>query len=148
MASDGDPPQVIVNDSIRTAATIQQLSNEFRDRLTGVAPLATTSDAPSPFTAHTIDCVNLLALAAERAGTDDPDEIKIRMPSVSGGGRQCTSFETCIALLDQGLQIDYNGESGSIELSTVSGDPTRATFVTFGFDVDGSEIDTQTLEVP
>jgi branched-chain amino acid transport system substrate-binding protein len=148
VASDGDPPQVIVNDSIRTAATIQQLSNEFRDRLTGVAPLATTSDAPSPFTAHTIDCVNLLALAAERAGTDDPDEIKIRMPSVSGGGRQCTSFETCIALLDQGLQIDYNGESGSIELSTVSGDPTRATFVTFGFDVDGSEIDTQTLEVP
>ncbi len=147
-ASNGAPPQVIVNDSIRTAATIQQLSSGFRERLTGVAPLATTNDEPSAFTAHTVDCVTLIALAADRAGTDDPSEFKRWVASLSSGGRQCTSFEACIALIEDGLQIDYNGQSGSIELSTITGDPTRATFVSFGFDADGSEIDTQRLEVP
>jgi branched-chain amino acid transport system substrate-binding protein len=143
-----DLTQVIVNDAIRTAASIQQLSPGFRERVTGVAPLATSDLDTGFFTAHAIDCVNLIALAAAEAGTDAPSAIRLWMAPVSGGGRQCSTFEDCIALLEQGLQIDYNGRSGALDLSNTSGDPTRATFVQFGFDPDGTEIDARAFEVP
>lgn len=146
-------PQVIVNDSIRTATAIQQLSDEFRSQVIGVAPLATNDDVPGAFAPHAVDCVNLIALAVVEAGSDDPSVFRIRMAGVSGGGRQCTSFGTCTALLgerlqEERLQIDYNGLSGPIELSNTTGDPTRAVFVTFGFDADGIETDTTRFDVP
>jgi branched-chain amino acid transport system substrate-binding protein len=147
-ATADDPVQVIVNDAIRTAATIQQLSPGFRSRLTGVAPLAAREGDPGFFTAHAVDCVNLIALAAAEAGSDSPSEIRLWMAPVSGGGRQCSTFEDCVDLLEDGLQIDYNGRSGPLELSNTTGDPTRAAFVQFGFDPDGSEIDARTFEVP
>lgn len=143
-----DVTQVIVNDAIRSAASIQQLSPGLRNRLTGVAPLATNESISGFFTAHAIDCVNLIALATAEAGTDDPSAMRLWMAPVSGGGRQCTTFEDCIALIEQGLQIDYNGLSGDIELSSTTGDPTRASFVQFGFDVDGTEIDLRFFEAP
>lgn len=149
-ASPDEPVSVIVNDAIRAAASIQQLSPGFRTRLTGVAPLATTDGAADEgyFTAHAVDCVNLIALATAEAETDSPDAIRLWMAPVSGGGRQCTTFEDCSALIEDDLQIDYNGRSGPIELSSTTGDPTRATFIQFGFDPDGSEIDTRVFEAP
>lgn len=147
-AAGDDLTQVIVNDAIRTAASIQQLSPAFRSRLTGVAPLAANEGDPGFFTAHAVDCVNLIALAAAEAESDAPSAIRLWMAPVSGGGAQCTTFEGCVAQLEDGLQIDYNGLSGALELSNATGDPTRASFVQFGFDPDGSEIDTRVFEVP
>jgi branched-chain amino acid transport system substrate-binding protein len=147
-ATPDDLAQVIVNSAIRTAASIQQLSPGFRSRLTGVAPLAATETDPGYFTAHAIDCVNLIALATIEADTDAPSSIRLWMAPVSGGGRQCSTFEDCVGLLEQGLQIDYNGRSGVLELSSTTGDPTRGSFVQFGFDADGTEIDTREFDVP
>jgi branched-chain amino acid transport system substrate-binding protein len=151
-AATDDPPQTIVNDSIRTArATIQGLSPTFRERLVGVAPQATavTPDGPGGFfTAQAVDCVNLIALATLAAGSDAPKRIRAEMPAVSSGGRVCESFEQCASLIEQGLEIDYNGYSGRIELSTTTGDPSRAWFVRFGFDDEGNEIDSVPFEVP
>jgi branched-chain amino acid transport system substrate-binding protein len=149
-ATPDDLAQVIVNDAIRTASAIEQLSPGFRSRLTGVAPLAIGDgeEFSGYFTAHAVDCVNLIALATIEAGSDAPNAIRLWMAPVSGGGRQCTSFEDCLAVLDQGLQIDYNGFSGPIELSSTTGDTTRAVFVQFGFDADGAEIDRRVFEAP
>jgi branched-chain amino acid transport system substrate-binding protein len=135
------PAQVIVNDAIRTARqTIQNLSSSMRLRLTGVAPLATsvTVDGPTGFfAAHAADCVNLIALAAEQAGSDAPNRIRANMASVSTGGRVCTDFARCAERLQEGLQIDYNGASGGVDLSSTTGDPVRAWFESFGFDSEG-----------
>lgn len=146
-ATPDDLTQVIVNDAIRTAASIQQLSPGFRSRLTGIAPLAAT-ELNGFFAAHAVDCVNLIALAAIEAESDAPDDMSTWMAPASGGGRQCTTFEDCVALIEQGLQIDYNGLSGPIELSSTTGDPTRASFVEFGFDADGTEIDRRVVDIP
>ncbi len=144
--------RVIVNDAIRNARqNIQSLSSGFRDRLIGIAPKAraVTSDGPEGFfTAHALDCVNLIALATIVAGSDAPNHIKAKMGEVASGGRLCSSFEACAALIDQNLQIDYNGASGSVDLSNSAGDPSRAWFESFGFDADGIETDTQSFEVP
>lgn len=144
--------QVFVNDAIRTASTIQQLSPELRDRIRGVAPRAVADDETEGFfTAHAVDCVNVIALATAEAGSDHPSAIAQWMAPVSGGGRSCTSFEACMTLKreeGENFQIDYNGRSGPIELSSTSGDPTRATFVEFGFDADASEVDVREFEAP
>jgi branched-chain amino acid transport system substrate-binding protein len=136
-----NPPEFIVNDAIRTARqTIQNLSSSTRLRLTGVAPLAGSTSIESPegfFAAHAADCVNLIALAAVQAGSDAPNRIRANMASVSTGGRVCTGFAPCAERLEEGLQIDYNGLSGSVELSSTTGDPGRGWFESFGFDAEG-----------
>lgn len=137
-------PAVIVNDAIRgSRATIQSLTREFRENLTGVAALARSiaSDGPSGFfTAHAVDCVNLLAIAAVQAGSDSPMSIQANMVSASVGGRGCSTFVDCAELIKQGLQIDFNGESGSVDLSISTGDTVRAWFEAFGFDEAGTDV--------
>jgi branched-chain amino acid transport system substrate-binding protein len=139
----GVPNRVIVNDALRSARqTIQGLSDEFRTVLEGVAPLAqsTVEGAPAAvFAGHAADCLNLIALAAEQAGSDSPRRISANMAAVSVGGRACAAFADCVVFIDNGLQIDYNGFSGAVDLSSTSGDPTRATFEAFSFGDDGVE---------
>ncbi len=143
--------QFIVNDAIRAARpTIQALSTDFRQRLTGVAPAAdaVSSDGPEGFfTAHAVDCVNLIALSALSAGSDDPTVFRAKMSAVGSGGRECSSFADCTQLLGQGLDINYEGVSGSVELSNSAGDPVRARFESFGFDADAIEVDPVEFEV-
>jgi branched-chain amino acid transport system substrate-binding protein len=148
------PSQFIVNDAIRSARQIiQNLSSSFRLRLTGIAPLAVTPTAVEPegfFTAHATDCVNLIALAAVQAESDTPNRIRANMASVSTGGRVCNDFARCSERLAEGLQIDYNGASGSVDLSSTTGDPVRAWFEAFGFDDEGVEDATRSrrIEIP
>jgi branched-chain amino acid transport system substrate-binding protein len=143
------PPEVVVNDAIRDGRQgIQALTPEFRARLSGVGPVATTMVDGGPdgfFTANAVDCVNLIALAAIQAGSDDPGEIKKNMASVSSGGQVCTEFADCAQRLGDGLSIDYSGFSGDVELSTTTGERTRAWFEAFGFDSEGVD---QRLDQP
>jgi len=54
-------------------------------------------------------------------------------------GTECTTFEQCRDLLDDGQPIDYQGMSGKIDLDD-NGDPTSATFEVFHFGENGYEI--------
>ena len=136
------PPFVVVNDSLRDATdVIATISNRLREQITGVAAraLVTTVDAPTGyFSTNAYDCVVLIALAARQAGTDAPRAIANQMASVSSGGRLCSTYADCAALIDQGLQIDYNGRSGAVDLSS-TGDLSRAWFREFRFDESGRE---------
>ncbi len=134
-------PDVIVNDAVRAGRqAISSLSNEFRDKVTGVAAYAkpfTDLSAEGFFTANAVDCVNLIALAATQADSDSPSKIQANMAAVSADGRSCVSYADCVEKLQDGLQIDYNGQTGSVELSTTTGDVTRGLFEWFGFDEAG-----------
>lgn len=145
------PPEIIINDSIRQArAIIQNLSPVFRNRVTGVAPQSGPAEGDDPtgfFVPHAIDCVNLIALAAMDADSDNPVRIRANMAAVSTGGRVCTTFETCAPLVEQDLGIDYNGLSGRVDLSNASGDPVRAWFETFAFDSAGNELARDPVEL-
>ena len=136
------PPFVVVNDSLRDATdVIATISNRLREQITGVAAraLVTTVDAPTGyFSTNAYDCVVLIALAARQAGTDAPRAIANQMASVSSGGRLCSTYADCAALIDQGLQIDYNGRSGAVDLSS-TGDLSRAWFRELRFDESGRE---------
>ncbi len=139
--------EIVVNDALRNSASatrIEALPDALRSRITGVAPQAIARDPEDPandfgpYAVNAFDCVNLIALAAVQGGVDTPRVIRSQMQSVSAGGRLCRTFESCVARLDDGLEINYNGPSGITELLQ-RGDPRRARFELFTFDDTGRD---------
>ncbi len=75
------------------------------------------------FGGQAYDCITVLALATLVAGTTKGPELIAEVPGVTRDGRKCTSFEACATLLSQGVDIDYDGASGPLDLDDV-GDTT------------------------
>jgi len=144
IGSAGAVPTIVVNDGLRTATEVMaQLQPTTRDAIIGVAARSIVPGVDQPeghFATNAHDCAMLIALSAVQAGTDDPRAIAARLPSVSTGGRVCTRFTECRDAIAAGLQIDYNGLSGNVELSATTGDLQRAWFIEFEFDDDGREV--------
>lgn len=150
VADPDDPPEIIINDAIRTARqAIQDLSDPLRANLTGVAPAArwNTNGPEGAFAGHASDCVNLIALAAVLSDSDAPSVFGPNVPSVSVGGFSCTTFAECADRIRQGRVIDYNGASGRVDLSAATGDPVRAWFDVFSFNSDGTETEAVQIEI-
>ncbi len=83
--------------------------------------------------AETYDAVIISALAAAVAGTDDPSAIAAEINGVTKDGETCTSFEECIALVDAGTDIDYDGFGGPYEFGD-AGEPEAASFRIWEYD--------------
>lgn len=83
---------------------VASLASDLRDGL---------SDGDVRFAAATYDCVMLLALAAEAAGSTDPTDIRNHLPFVTGGSRPCDGFEACAAHLREGITVDYQSRLGT-----------------------------------
>jgi neutral amino acid transport system substrate-binding protein len=77
--------------------------------------------------AETYDAVIITALAAAIAGTDDPSAIAAEINGVTKDGEKCISFEECIALIDAGTDIDYDGIGGPYEFVD-AGEPASASY--------------------
>ena len=98
------------------------VSDEFQASLVEIDPdLEDFSYAPESY-----DAMVLLALGAEAAGSDCGVDIASKMVEVTSGGEKCTDFESCKKLLDEGKDIDFDGQSGPIEFDA-NGDPSKAT---------------------
>jgi len=139
--ADREPPDIIVNDSLRrprSTQLVQSLPQRVRDRVRGVSMTAGGGeDQPDgPFATNAYDCVNLIALAAAQAGSDDPERIAAEVPSVSDRGSTCVDFAGCAAVLASGRLINYEGPAGNLEIG-IDGDRSVATFDVFSFDDGG-----------
>lgn len=77
--------------------------------------------------AETYDAIIITALAVAIAGTDDPNIFKNEIVGVTKDGTKCTSFAECIALVDDGVDIDYDGIGGPYEFVD-AGEPAAASF--------------------
>ena len=136
--------KIIVNDALSQVdiSGNTNIDSDMRQSIVGVAVDAfagTETDNNAllpPFAAAVVDCVNLIALAAIVSESDIAEEFMSQVPAVSRGGSGCNLFEECLALLQQSLNIDYNGVTGLLDLDP-NGDPSRAQFVTFGFNDQG-----------
>jgi branched-chain amino acid transport system substrate-binding protein len=106
-------------------------SDEFKAALLEVDPeLIDFSYAPESY-----DAVNLIALAAEAAKNDSGVAIASQLQAVSAGGEKCTNFADCKKLLDEGKDIDYEGQSGPCDFDA-NGDPSKATMGIYEFGAD------------
>jgi ABC-type branched-subunit amino acid transport system substrate-binding protein len=89
------------------------------------------------YAAESYDATIVIALAAVAAGDDSGTAIGAAIPDVTREGTECTTFADCIALLEGGEDIDFNGVSGPIEMSD-AGDPTEATIGIFQYDAENN----------
>lgn len=109
------------------------LSAEFKDGMNafwtgkGNETLVDYSYAGEAF-----DGVMLIALAAEAAGTDG-SALADQIVAVSKDGEKCTTAETCLALLKDGKDIDYDGMAGPNTLNG-NGEPLQASYGILTFD--------------
>jgi ABC-type branched-subunit amino acid transport system substrate-binding protein len=68
------------------------------------------------------DCAIVIALAAVAADSADPADFNDEIEGVTSEGTECTSFQECVELLENGEDIDYVGASGPLNLERP--DPT------------------------
>lgn len=94
----------------------------FNDRLLEIDPkLKDFSYGPQAY-----DATMIIALAAIAAGDDDGVAIGENIVDVTREGTQCSTFEECKGLLEDGEDIDYQGASGPTDMND-SGSPASGT---------------------
>lgn len=124
----------------------------------GTAPAAAPSGVTHPFTekyaetgedtifsSYYYDCTVLIALAAQAAGSDDPADIADNILAVSQDGEKCQTYADCLALLEDGQDIDYDGASGNVDLSDV-GEPTSGVYDVWEYKDDGTYANIEGVE--
>ncbi len=79
----------------------------------------------------------IVALAAQIAGTDDPAAVAGQINGVTRDGEVCTTYADCVALVDAGTDIDYDGPSGPQSFGP-EGEPTEASFEILSYDADNT----------
>jgi branched-chain amino acid transport system substrate-binding protein len=138
------PPDILVNDAIRhppSPQLIAELAEVVRQKIVGVSPLANRTEEGEPagaFATNALDCVNLIALAAVVADSDNAADMRAEIIDISDGGSNCRSFAECAALVDE-ANIDYDGPGGRVNLGA-DGDPVDARFDRFRFDERGIDV--------
>ncbi len=106
-----------------------EITSDFQARLLEVDPsLIDFSYGPESY-----DAVIIVALAADIAGTDDPAAIAAQINGVTRDGEKCTTYADCVALIDAGTDIDYDGPSGPQTFGP-EGEPTEASFKILTYD--------------
>ena len=117
-------------------------SDEFQERLLEVDPELTDYS----YAGETYDSVIVSALAAEVAGSDEGTAVGAEIPGVTREGTKCTTFEECKQLVEDGEDIDYDGQSGPIEMDD-AGDPQQANFQILIYDAENTVSVDETKEV-
>ena len=75
---------------------------------------------------QSFDAAIMTALAATAAQDDAGVAIASKLIEISKDGTECSTYADCVALLDKGEDIDYNGVSGPCDLND-SGSVAKAT---------------------
>ncbi|MFW2336219.1 ABC transporter substrate-binding protein [Ilumatobacter sp.] len=97
---------------------------DFTDRLDAAGDMG----GVYAYGAETYDSIIIVALATAVAGSDDPSLIAAEINGVTRSpGEKCTTFADCIALIDAGTEIDYDGLGGPYDFVD-AGEPAAASF--------------------
>jgi branched-chain amino acid transport system substrate-binding protein len=95
--------------------------DDFKKKLLAIDPALKDYS----YAGESYDAVNLIALATEEAKSTKGVDIAKHLKDVSENGEKCNDFPSCVTLLRNGKDIDYDGESGPVTFSD-AGDPTEA----------------------
>lgn len=107
--------------------------DDFKKKLLAIDPALKDYS----YAGESYDAVNLIALAAEEAKSTKGVDIAKHLKDVSEGGEKCNNFASCVTLLRNGKDIDYDGQSGPVTFSD-AGDPTEAYIGIYEYQDDNS----------
>ena len=120
-------------EGIKGTLPAAEITGDFQARLLETDPaLIDFSYGPEAY-----DAVIIVALAAQIAGTDDPAAVAAQINGVTRDGEKCTAYADCVALIDAGTDIDYDGPSGPQTFGP-EGEPTEASFKVLTYDADNA----------
>jgi ABC-type branched-subunit amino acid transport system substrate-binding protein len=108
----------------------------FRARMDEVDPNLGGTYAYGP---ESYDSVIIVALAAAAAG-DDGSALAGEIVNVTKDGEQCSTYADCLALIQAGTDIDYEGASGPTDMSG-NGEPLVGTYDILEFGPDNRVLD-------
>lgn len=93
------------------------------------------------YTAETYDAIVLAALAAQKGGATDGTTVQKNLMAVSGStkGEECDSYKACLALLKDGKEIQYKGQT-SIGAFNDAHDPSSASIGVYKYDADNKPV--------
>ncbi|MBT2405020.1 MULTISPECIES: ABC transporter substrate-binding protein [unclassified Streptomyces] len=129
LVAPGDPSRIA---GMKGTAPASATNEKFVKELKAFAPKLTELQ----FAPQTFDCVTVLALAAEKAKSDDPEKFTKEIVGITRDGEKCDSFAACKKLLAEGKDIDYDGVSGPLDF-TEQGEPGQATIEVYTYDQNG-----------
>lgn len=109
-----DDPSVLEGMKVIGAAGDEEFNNRLTENVDREGNLI--------YGAQAYDCAIVTALAAISADSADPAVFNDAVADVTKGGTECTSFEECKGMLENGEDIDYNGASGPLDIERP--DPT------------------------
>lgn len=108
---------------------LTDVGDAFQQRLTG------TNSALIDFNyaGESYDAVVVTALAAEQAKSTAGRDIAANINSVTKDGTVCTTYVDCLALVQAGEDIDYDGITGKLDF-TDAGEPSIGSYGKLVFD--------------
>jgi branched-chain amino acid transport system substrate-binding protein len=107
--------------------------DDFKKKLLSIDPALKDYS----YAGESYDAVNLIALASEAAKSTKGVDIAKQLKAVSETGEKCNNFSSCVTLLRNGKDIDYDGQSGPVSFSD-AGDPTEAYIGIYDFQDDNT----------
>jgi len=114
--------------------TLLPLNPDFRRRVETITGGPITE---LTYAAETYDAVVVMALAAAAAGTPNPDAMARQVISVTRTGEMCSDYASCLELIHQHRDIDYDGISGPLDFND-TGEPCRVSYPIIQFDAQGN----------
>jgi ABC-type branched-subunit amino acid transport system substrate-binding protein len=118
---------------MKGTSPLNPLPAEFTNRLLEADP--DLSDFL--FAGETYDAVVISALAAELAGTPDPEVVRGYVNGVTSGGEECATVAGCLSLARDRQDLAYRGVSMPRGGFTDQGEPAAGTYATLHFGDDG-----------
>jgi Periplasmic binding protein len=118
---------------------LTELSSDFRQRLDATYPGLQDYN----YAGETYDAIVITALAAQLAGTNDPNVFKDYVNGVTFGGETCIDIAGCLEIVNNGGNPDYDGITGPLAF-TEAGEPAVASFGILSFDEDNAIDESQT----
>ena len=112
---------------------LTELGADFTDRLLEIDPDLQDYN----YAGETYDAIIITALAAQAAGTVEANTFKDYVNGITFGGEACEDFASCLAILEEGGNVDYNGNSGPLAF-TDAGEPAVASFGLLQFGEDNA----------
>ncbi|MFM8856629.1 MAG: ABC transporter substrate-binding protein [Actinomycetota bacterium] len=103
--------------------------------------------SPIPFLTNFVDCLNVMVLSALATSSDDPRVFMAASEATTTSGTKCTRIDECVNAREQGLNFDYDGATGELDLDA-NGDVVNGSVLMYTFGPDGASEPVERLRVP
>nr|MBA2555328.1 branched-chain amino acid ABC transporter substrate-binding protein [Geodermatophilaceae bacterium] len=134
-----DPGSLI---NMKGTTPLTELGDDFTSRLLEIDPALEDYN----YAGESYDAAIIIALSAEIARTNDANVFKEQVNGVTTGGEKCTDYAACLAIVQAGGDVDYDGISGPLEFVD-AGEPSVASFGVLQFGEDNAIDNDQTTYV-